>query len=204
MSTTSFAEIMFTPAVQAQQEHYGSRRQYARMQAAGDPFAGLGEAEGKFLAQADGFFVATVSETGWPYVQHRGGPRGFVKILSPSQIAFADFRGNRQYVTVGNTSQDGRVAIIVMDHAHQRRLKLLGTLRFVEIGEADPALVQALQLPGYRAQVERVAIVDVAAADWNCPQHITQRFTIDEVETATQPLRDRIAELEAKLSQRAA
>ena len=195
----SFAEIMFTPAVRARQEHYGSRTQYARIEANSDSFEGLGVAEAEFFAQADGFFIATVSQTGWPYVQHRGGPRGFVKILSSMQIAFGDFRGNRQYVTAGNASGDGRVAIIVMDYAHRRRLKLLGTLRFIDVDEADPALVQQLELPGYRARIERVALIDVVAADWNCPQHITQRFTLDEVEAATQPLRERIAELQAKL-----
>ena len=195
----SFDEIMFTPAVKAQQEHYGSRAQYARREASPDTHGVLGIAEAGFLEQADGFFIATVSETGWPYVQHRGGPRGFINVLSPAQIAFADFRGNRQYVTAGNASGDGRVAIIVMDYAHRRRLKLLGTLRFVDVDDADPALVARLQLPGYRARIERVALIDVVAFDWNCPQHITQRFTLDEVEAAARPLRERIAELEAKL-----
>jgi len=198
--SSSFAGIMFTPAVRAQQEHYGSRAHYAQSAADAGPFAGLGPAEAGFLAHTDGFFVATVTETGWPYVQHRGGPRGFVKVLSPARIALADFRGNRQYVTAGNVSRDGRVAIIVIDYAHRRRLKLLGTLRFVDVGDADPALVEKLALPGYRARIERIAVVDVVAADWNCPQHITQRLTLDEVEAATQPLRERIAELEARLA----
>ena len=194
-----FADIAFTPSVEAQQERHGSRAQYARMRAHSGPNDTLGAREAEFLAAADSFYLATVGETGWPYVQHRGGPRGFVRVLSPSQIAFADFRGNVQYVSAGNVAHDGRVALIVMDYAHRRRLKLLGTLRFVDIADAGPDLVRQVELPGYQARVERVAVIDVAAFDWNCPQHITQRFTLDEVEAAAQPLRERIRELEAEL-----
>jgi predicted pyridoxine 5'-phosphate oxidase superfamily flavin-nucleotide-binding protein len=133
-------------------------------------------------------------------VQHRGGPAGFVKVLSPAQIGFADFRGNVQYVSVGNTVHDGRVAVIVMDYMNRQRLKLLGHLRFIAVSDADPELVRQVELPDYRARVERVALIDVSAFDWNCPQHITQRFTLAQVEAAAQPLRDRIAELEARLA----
>ena len=195
----SFADIAFTPAVQALQERHGSRAQYARMQARGGPDDALGQAEAEFLAQADSFYLATVSETGWPYVQHRGGPRGFVKVLSPTQLGFADFRGNVQYVSAGNAAHDGRVAIIVMDYANRRRLKLLGALRFIDVADADSALVQQVELPGYRARVERVAVIDVAAFDWNCPQHITQRYTLEQVEEASRPLHERIALLEKQL-----
>jgi hypothetical protein len=197
--THRFAEIAFTPAVQEQQLRRGSRTQYARMQAKASPNDALGEPEAEFLAQADSFFMATVSETGWPYVQHRGGPSGFVKVLSPTQIAFADFRGNVQYVSVGNATRNDRVSIIVMDYVQRQRLKLLGTLRFIDVSEADPELVRRVELPEYRARVERVALIDVAAFDWNCPQHITQRFTLKEVEAASRPLRDRIARLEEQL-----
>jgi predicted pyridoxine 5'-phosphate oxidase superfamily flavin-nucleotide-binding protein len=195
-----FAEIAFTPGVQQMQERYGSRAQYARMQASGGPNDALGPREAEFLRQADSFYLATVGETGWPYVQHRGGPAGFVKVLSPSQIGFADFRGNVQYVSAGNTLHDDRVAIIVMDYMHRQRLKVLGHLRFVAVADADPGLVRQVELPDYRARVERVALIDVAAFDWNCPQHITQRYTLAQVEAATQPLRDRIAVLEARLA----
>jgi predicted pyridoxine 5'-phosphate oxidase superfamily flavin-nucleotide-binding protein len=194
-----FADITFTPAVLALQERHGSRAQYARMQARAGPNDALGEPEAEFLAQADSFYLATVSETGWPYVQHRGGPRGFLKVLSPTQLGFADFRGNVQYVSAGNVAHDGRVAIIVMDYAHRRRLKLLGTLRFIDVGEADSALVRQVELPAYKARIERLALIDVVAFDWNCPQHITRRFTLDEVEAAARPLRERIARLEAQL-----
>lgn len=194
-----FAEIAFTPAVQALQELHGSRAQYARMQARAEPNAGLGPHESEFIAVADSFYLATVSATGWPYVQHRGGPRGFLKVLSPKRIGFADFRGNQQFVSAGNVTTDDRVSIIVMDYAHRLRLKLLGHLRFVAVADADPALVRQVELPGYRARVDRVALIDVAAFDWNCPQHITQRFTHDQVEAVAQPLRERIAQLEAQL-----
>jgi predicted pyridoxine 5'-phosphate oxidase superfamily flavin-nucleotide-binding protein len=194
-----FAEIAFTPAVQVLQELHGSRAQYARMQARAEPDAGLGPRESEFLAAADSFFLATVSETGWPYVQHRGGPRGFLKVLSPTQIGFADFRGNQQFVSAGNVANDDRVSLIVMDYVHRQRLKLLGHLSFIAVADADPSLVRQVELPGYRARVDRVALIDVVAFDWNCPQHITQRFALDQVEEAVRPLRERIAVLEEQL-----
>ena len=176
----TFAEVAFTPAVQGLQEVHGSRDAYARMEAASPP-EGLGVREAEFLSRADSFYMASVSETGWPYVQHRGGPRGFLKVISPTRIAFADFRGNRQYVSAGNASRNDRVAVIVMDYARQQRLKLLGHLRFEEVGAADPGLVAAVALPAYKARVERIAVIDVEAFDWNCPQHITPRYTLEEL-----------------------
>jgi predicted pyridoxine 5'-phosphate oxidase superfamily flavin-nucleotide-binding protein len=193
-----FGDIAFTPAVQALQTAHGSRAAYARMAAAGGG-DGLGEREAAYLANADSFFVATVGETGWPYVQHRGGPRGFLKVVSPARIAFADFGGNRQFVSTGNVSRDDRASIIVMDYARQQRLKLLGRLCFADVADADPELVFAVELPGYAARVERVAVFDVEAFDWNCPQHITPRYTLDEIEAASQPLHERIAALEAEV-----
>jgi hypothetical protein len=193
----TFAKIAFTPSVQALQEAHGSRAAYARVQADSGPAEGLGPRETTFLANADSFYMATVGESGWPYVQHRGGPRGFLKVISPTRIAFADFRGNRQYVSAGNASRDSRASIIVVDYATQRRLKLLGRLRFEDVGAADPELVFAVELPDYRARVEHVVVIDVEAFDWNCPQHITQRFTLAEIDAMSKPLRDRIAQLEA-------
>jgi len=193
----TFAEIAFTPAVQALQEAHGSRAAYARVQADSGPAEGLGPRETTFLANADSFYMATVGESGWPYVQHRGGPRGFLKVISPTRIAFADFRGNRQYVSAGNASRDSRASIIVVDYATQRRLKLLGRLRFEDVGAADPELVFAVELPDYRARVEHVVVIDVEAFDWNCPQHITQRFTLAEIDAMSKSLHDRIAQLEA-------
>lgn len=173
----TFAEVAFTPSVQAAQERNGSR-----MGGNGVAPDGLRAAETEFLAAADSCYLATVSETGWPYVQHRGGPRGFLKAVSPTRIAFADFRGNRQYVSVGNASRDDRASMIVMDYVNRRRLKLLGRLRFHDVGSVDAGLSATVALPGYRARVERVAVFDVEALDWNCPQHITRRYTQEEWE----------------------
>src|SRR5688572_4322175 len=173
----TFGEIAFTPAVQAAQERDGSREAYARVSDASRRPAGLGAAEADFLRATDSFYLATVSETGWPYVQHRGGPPDFLKVVSPTRIAFADFRGNRQLVSVGNVSRDDRASMIVVDYANRRRLKLLGHLSFAALGEADPELVFEVALPDYAARMERVAVFDVEAFEWNCPQHIPQRFT---------------------------
>jgi predicted pyridoxine 5'-phosphate oxidase superfamily flavin-nucleotide-binding protein len=198
----TFAGIAFTPPVRALQEAGGSRAGYARIPDVLPEGAGLGEPEASFLHGADTMFIASVNADGWPYLQHRGGPRGFIRVLSPSRVAFADFRGNRQYVTAGNVSGDDRVALIVLDFAHRRRLKLLGRLRFEPIGRADRALAEAVALPDYPAKVERVGVVEVEAFDWNCPQHIRPRFTLEEIEAAVRPLRERIAQLEAEVAAR--
>jgi len=197
----SFAEIAFTPAVQALQTRHGSRDAYARKQNDAAPGDGLTAREAEFLANADSFYLATVGETGWPYVQHRGGPRGFVNVIGPARLAFADFRGNRQYVSAGHVSRDDRIAMIAMDYPNRRRLKLLGRLQFIDVADVDAELAATVGLPaGYRAQVERIAVIDVEAFDWNCPQHITQRFTLADVETASTALHARIAALEAEVA----
>ena len=195
----TFGELVFTPAVQALQQRHGSRAAYARMQSKAEPGGRLGPREQEYLANADSFYMATVSETGWPYVQHRGGPRGFLRVVSSARIAFADFGGNRQFVSVGNAAGDDRVSLIVMDYPNQQRLKLLGRLRFLSIEKADPELVSAVNLADYRARIERVAVIDVEAFDWNCPQHITQRFALTDIEAVAKPLHDRIAQLEAEV-----
>ncbi len=179
-----FGDIAFTPAVERLQERYGSRAKYAQMQSRSSRGEALGTREAEFLARADSFYLATVGETGWPYVQHRGGPRGFLRVLSPAQLGFADFRGNLQYASAGNAAGNARASIIVMDYAERSRLKLLGTLRFIELAQADPALVRQVELPGYAARVERVALFDLAAFDWNCSQHITPRFTLEQLREA--------------------
>lgn len=199
--TRHFAELAFTPNVRAQQERHGSRAQYRRMRETGHQPDRLGPEEAGFLEAADSFYLATVSETGWPYVQHRGGPKGFVTVLSPERIAFADFRGNLQYVSAGNAAGNDRVALIVMDYVHRSRLKLLGHLHFVDVSEADAELVRKVSPTGYPAQVERIAIIDVAAFDWNCPQHITQRYSRQQVEVMIDSLRAQIANLEQKLEE---
>jgi len=195
-----FAEIAFTPRVRDVQTREGSRTHYSRAELGPDMNDRLGEAERVFIEARDSFYMASVSETGWPYVQHRGGPVGFLKALDERTIGFADFRGNRQYVSVGNLGHDDRVAMILVDYPTRTRLKILGHARIVD--SPDAATMSRLAVPGYRARVERVIVVDVVAFDWNCPQHITLRYTTAEVEMMVAPLRERIRELEALVRQR--
>ena len=197
-----FAEIAFTPGVRALQVANGSRAHYARMEQGETSDAALGAEEARFIGERDSFYMATVSESGWPYVQHRGGPPGFIKVIDPNTIGFADFRGNRQYVSVGNVMQDDRVSLILLDYPHRQRLKLLGHARVARPDEVE--LLAQLGTPGYRARVERGLVIRIEAFDWNCPQHITPRFTVAEVEAAAAPLRERIAGLERELAQQRA
>lgn len=194
----AFAEIAFTEAVRAEQTRQGSAASYARFL---DPAAERGNSltarEAEFIAARDGFFQATVSETGWPYVQFRGGPAGFLKVLDENTIAYADFRGNRQYLSVGNLKGDDRVSLILVDYPNRRRLKVWGHARIVERAE-DPALVDSLHDPAYRAKPERAVVITLAAFDWNCPQHIPQRFTLEELETVLAPLKEEQQRLEAE------
>jgi predicted pyridoxine 5'-phosphate oxidase superfamily flavin-nucleotide-binding protein len=192
-----FADIAFTPSVRAVQESMGSRRHYARTHSEVTNGPPLGEGELDFISRRDTFYMASVSETDWPYVQHRGGAAGFLKALSPSRLGFADYRGNRQYVSVGNVLKNDRVAIILVDYPNQERLKILGHARVV--AAEDTALLETLNTPNYLARVERGIIIEVVAYDWNCPQHITPRFTELEIETAIAPLKSRLAQLEADL-----
>ena len=199
--TPAFDRIAFTPSVKAAQARYG--RPQHRTQADDDEDQGdrgneVGEFEQSFIEARDGFYLATVSETGWPYVQYRGGPAGFLRVVDAKTLGFADFRGNVQYVSVGNLAADDRVALILLDYAHQQRLKIRGRARVVS-GVDDPALVERLAVPGYRARIERAILVTVEALDWNCPRHITQRFTLAEVEAAMAPLRAELATLRAKV-----
>lgn len=190
-----FADITFTPSVLAAQQHYGSREQYRKIQQRGGPNDRLGPNEAAFLARRDGFYMASVSETGWPYVQFRGGPAGFLKVLDEKTLGYADFRGNLQYVSVGNLSHDDRVALILMDYPNQTRLKLLGRARIVEAAD-EPELIAKLAMPEYQAKVERAVVISVEAFDWNCPQHITPRYTEAEIAAALSPVQKRLAALE--------
>ncbi|MET0428836.1 MAG: pyridoxamine 5'-phosphate oxidase family protein [Microvirga sp.] len=195
-------EIASTPSVKAAREHYGSAAQYARLDGTLDR-AGpvrndrLGQAESDFISGRDGFYLASVSETGWPYVQYRGGPAGFLRVVDDRTLGFADFRGNRQYVTAGNVAENDRVSLFLMDYAHQRRLKIFGRLRMVD-ASANPELAASLSLPDYAARSERAALIQVEAFDWNCPQHITPRFTHEELEQALAPVREEIESLRAE------
>lgn len=193
-----FAEIAFTPTVKKVQEQLGSRKSYIRMEDISETMnQHLSEQEIGFITARDSLYMATVSETGWPYVQHRGGPTGFVRVLDETTIGFADFRGNRQYVSVGNLMTDDRVSLFFMDYANKTRLKLFGRTKIV--GLDDQTTLSRLEMPAYRARVERGFLIKVEAFDWNCPQHITQRFTPDEVRLMTESFTARIAELEAEL-----
>lgn len=178
-----FADLAFTPNVKAVQEDNGSRMAYARFEQGEDHHDRLGPHEAAFIASLDSFYLASVSETGWPYIQHRGGPAGFLKVLDEKTLAFADFRGNRQYISVGNLRTDDRVSLFLMDYANRARLKILGRARVVDA--ADGPILRKLAVPGYRASIERAIVIALEAFDWNCPQHITQRFTADEWKALT-------------------
>ena len=192
-----FDEIAFTDTVKAVQQEMGSRHAYAR-RAAGDAAinAELGPTEAAFIAARDSVYMATVSETGWPYVQHRGGPAGFVRVLDETTLGFADFAGNRQYVSVGNLRSDDRVSLFFMDYPNRTRLKIFGRARTVD--PEDDAVLQRLRVDGYRARIERGLLIAVEGFDWNCPQHITPRFTEADVAHTIAALQARIAELEAE------
>ncbi len=195
-----YASIAFTDDVRAVQREHDSHTFYGRKVAAGQAASGpdpLTDDEKDYLRERDGFYLASVSETGWPYVQFRGGPTGFVHILDDHTIGWADFRGNLQYVSTGNVGGDDRVAIIALDYAHRRRLKIFGRARIVTAAD-DPELVQSLSEDAYDAVVERAVIVTVEAYDWNCPQHITPRFTAAELEPALAPIREELAALRAE------
>jgi predicted pyridoxine 5'-phosphate oxidase superfamily flavin-nucleotide-binding protein len=193
-----FAELAFTDAVREIQSNEGSRNAYARMDEGADYNDILGPNEAQFIAARDSFYMATVSETGWPYVQHRGGPAGFVKILDEKTVGFSDFRGNRQYVSVGNASENDRVSLFFMDYPSKTRLKLLGRMRVVDPSEQD--LLKNLETESsYRAHAERGLMISVEAFDWNCPQHITPRYTRAEVDHEVLSLKAKVNELEAEL-----
>src|SRR5271154_2451287 len=191
----NFGSLVFTPVVKALQEKYGSRRQYARMETTGATADRLGPDEIAFIAERDSFYMATVGETGWPYVQHRGGPKGFLKVIDDHTIAFADFRGNKQYVTTGNLGSDNRVAMIMVDYPSQTRLKILGRTEIFD-GQAAKEWIERLQEPGSQDVIERVYVIRVEAFDWNCPQHITPRFTEAQIREALAPFERRQEELE--------
>lgn len=196
-----FADIAFTPTVKAVQEKLGSRAAYARAELVPEPYHNLPSApEAEFIAASDSFYMATVGETGWPYIQHRGGPSGFVRVLDERTLGFADFRGNRQYISVGNLLTDDRVSLFFMDYANKTRLKLLG--RAKAAGPDDAGVLEKLAVPGYRAAVERGLLITVEAFEWNCPQHIAERVTPEEVQGMSATLLSRIADLEAQLGAR--
>jgi len=193
---TYSSDVAFTPAVKAIQTRKGSREAYARVEERGWR-TGIDEDLAARLAETNSFYFATASADGQPYIQHRGGPKGFVKILDKNTVAFADYSGNQQYITQGNLSENAKAYIFVMDYARRRRVKIWGEARVVD---DDPALLQALMPKGYRARPEQVIVFRIAAWDTNCPQHIPQKFDAADVAAALAARDARIAELEAELA----
>lgn len=193
----AFATISFTESVKAAQSQYGSRERNQHFELSDDPSNQLGEFETEFIEARDSFYQATISENGWPYVQHRGGPAGFLRVIDHETIGYADFSGNKQYLSVGNLNANPRISLILMDYANRRRLKLWGTVRIVHESE-EPEIITRLEVPSYRARVERGILIHIEAVEWNCPQHITPRYSKAEVETIIQPLVQEIEILRKK------
>jgi uncharacterized protein len=195
-----FYDLTFTPSVKAVQDRYGTRKNYSRFEGGETDFHGLTEAEYDFVESRDGFYMATVGENGQPYIQFRGGPRGFLKVLDERTLGFADFRGNLQYISVGNLKANDKAALFLMDYAEQRRLKIVVR---AEVREAADALdlIDKLTMPDYKARIERAMILHIEAFDWNCPQHITPRYTMEEIKAMMAPVYEHIEKLEKEIEE---
>ncbi|MEO5913887.1 MAG: pyridoxamine 5'-phosphate oxidase family protein [Luteolibacter sp.] len=191
-----FLDLAFTPEVLAAQQHYYGRSQVIPPAAQDDP---LGPDETTFIQSRDSFYMSSVSETGWPYLQHRGGPAGFLKVISPNEIAFADYKGNRQMLSTGNVATNDRVCLFLMDYPRRERLKMLGHAEVLDARD-HPELVARITPPELIKITERVARIRIVSYDWNCPKYITPRFTAAEVNEIISPLKARIAELESQLN----
>jgi len=191
-----FAELAFTPLVKEQQEKHGSRRAYERVEQSFIPGSHLGPDEQAMIRTRDSFYMASVSETGWPYIQHRGGPKGFLHVLDEQTIGFADLRGNKQFISVGNLQHDDRVALFLMDYPTQSRLKILGHAEFHEDDATASELLETLRMPEEKTPAERAVLIRVEAFDWNCQQHITPRYTEEQLKEILEPIRRRIDQLE--------
>ena len=194
---TYSSDVAFTPAVKAVQARKGSREMFAEVEENGGWRTEVDENLAAFLAETTSFFLATASADGQPYIQHRGGPKGFIKILDKTTLAFANYAGNRQYITQGNLSENPKAHIFVMDFAHRRRVKIWGEARMID---DDPALLSSLMPKGYRARPEQVIVFRIAAWDTNCSQHIPQKFDAADVAAALMARDERIAELEAEVA----
>ena len=187
----TFGSIAFTPLVKQLQERYGSRRQYERMEKGGASSDRLTPFEVEFLSERDSFYWANIGSTGWPYIQHRGGPKGFLKVLDDRTLALADFRGNKQYISTGNLLSNDRVAMMMVDYPRQARLKILGHVEIYE-GENAASWLDKVKVPGYKAVIERVFVIHIEAFDWNCPQHITPRYTAEEIRSGVHLLEEEL------------
>ena len=192
---TKYLDLTFTDAVLRAQTQYYGRAGHIAGAPERDP---LSQAEAEFIAARDSFYLGSINESGWPYIQHRGGPWGFLRVINETTLAFADYKGNRQLLTTGNVSVNDRVALFLMDYKNRERLKILGHAR-VEDSHAHPELVEQITDPKMRSSVERLVFIDVVSFDWNCPKYITPRYSAEEVEEHVEPLKQRIAELEAQL-----
>ena len=194
----NFGAIAYSTAVKEMQEKLGSRSTYARLER--DTYIdGLTENEIDFIAQRDSFYMASIGEKGFPYIQHRGGPKGFLKVLDSKRIGFIDFKGNMQYITVGNMATNNNVALILVDYPARARLKIFAKASIIELKD-DASLLESLNLAAYKFRPERMMVLDIEAYDWNCPQHITPRYTVEEIEQAFASQREQIAKLEAEIT----
>ncbi len=193
-----FAELAFTPLVKQHQQLHGSRPMYERVEHSGDAGDRLGTDEQAFIRERDGFYMASVSETGWPYIQFRGGSKGFLRVLDPQTIGFADLRGNKQYISIGNLEHDNRVALFLMDYPTQSRVKILGRARILESDAEAASMLETLRVPEEKTPAERAILIHVEAFDWNCQQHITPRYSEEELSRILAPMRTRLEFLEAE------
>ena len=194
-----YLEIATTDAVKQLQERWGSRATYGRFESGPDRHHQLGPEEIAFIEAQDSFFLASINEAGWPYVQHRGGPPGFLKILGENQLGFPDFRGNRQYLSFGNLLRNPKVSLFLIDYPARTRLKIFGHATLAE-GDALPQELRELSASESNAKVERGIVIQVEAFDWNCPKYIVPRYTVDQVRGVVEPLVKRINDLEAELA----
>jgi predicted pyridoxine 5'-phosphate oxidase superfamily flavin-nucleotide-binding protein len=193
----NFAEIAFSDAVKALQEQHGSRKGYERMEKI-NVIDGLSENEMSFISNRDSFYLASIGEKNFPYIQHRGGPKGFVKVLDKNTIGFIDFSGNKQYISVGNFATNNNVALIMMDYPARARLKILAKAEIIELKD-NSELLSKLDLGEYEFRPERMMLFHIEAFDWNCPQHIIQRFTLEEIQIAFEPKFQYISKLEEEI-----
>lgn len=194
----NFAEIAFSDAVKELQEKNGSRKNYERMEK-NQVRNGLTENEIGFIEDRDSFYMASMGENGFPYIQHRGGPKGFVKVLDPKRIGFIDFKGNMQFISVGNIATNNNVALIMIDYPTKTRLKIYAKAEIVELKD-NPQLYDVLNLEDYEFRPDRMMILHIEAFDWNCPQHITARYTYEDIEEVFTSQKATIANLEKEVS----
>ena len=193
----NYAEIAFTPEVKKLQEKMGSRTSYGRMEKSTN-ITGLTEDEMDFISQRDSFYMSTIGESCYPYIQHRGGPKGFLKVIDKKRLGFIDFKGNMQYISTGNIATNNKTALILVDYPDRARLKIYATTEIIELND-NPELFDMLDLKDYKFRSERMMVFNVEAYDWNCPQHITPRYTVEEIEQLFAPRMKYTQELESEI-----